>query len=306
MTQNLLWILEQQTRQIQSSTEGLLIPKMDKFPANPTVDQQGMMVYLTTSTGGKFPGFYYWDFPTLDWIGIASSLNFEVNSNNFEDFMFDDYAGAGKNDNQYSFTRSLDGDGTYSGIEGIVNTYVGGNDYAGRHILSTGTTVTGKAGLGSFNLLDRLRPGGKIIYYDIRVRIENLSNATDAFVAYFGLTDLVMTDKVMADFPPTNGIYFSYTHSSNSGQWIATSRSAGSSTDINSALAVSAGQWYKISALVYETANKVEFFIDEVLIGEATTNIPVIDLKFVFAIQKTAGTTARNASIDLISWQMVR
>lgn len=45
-----------------SNTDGILIPKVDVFPAtNPTAAQQGMMVYLTTTSGTDLPGFYYWD-----------------------------------------------------------------------------------------------------------------------------------------------------------------------------------------------------------------------------------------------------
>ncbi|MEZ4837554.1 hypothetical protein [Flavobacterium sp.] len=63
-----------------SNTDGILIPKVDVFPAtNPTATQQSMLVYLTTATvfsGNPKPiGFYYWDNVTTDWIGIASSTN---------------------------------------------------------------------------------------------------------------------------------------------------------------------------------------------------------------------------------------
>ncbi len=45
-----------------SNTDGILIPKIDVFPVtNPTAAQIGMMVYLTTASGGNQPGFYYWD-----------------------------------------------------------------------------------------------------------------------------------------------------------------------------------------------------------------------------------------------------
>ena len=45
-----------------SNTDGILIPKVDVFPAtNPTAAQQGMMVYLTTTSGTNLPGFYFWD-----------------------------------------------------------------------------------------------------------------------------------------------------------------------------------------------------------------------------------------------------
>ena len=63
-----------------ASNDGILIPKVDAFPAtNPTVAQQGMLVYLTTSTTflatTRQPGFYYWNNPTSDWIGISSAAN---------------------------------------------------------------------------------------------------------------------------------------------------------------------------------------------------------------------------------------
>lgn len=66
-----------------SNTDGLLIPKVDAFPAvNPTAAQQGMMVYLTTASGAKAPGFYYWDNTTSAWIGIGGSAKgWDLNGN---------------------------------------------------------------------------------------------------------------------------------------------------------------------------------------------------------------------------------
>lgn len=57
-----------------SNTDGILIPKVDAFPAvNPTAAQQGMLVYLTTTVGADVPGFYYWDNATVDWIPIGNN-----------------------------------------------------------------------------------------------------------------------------------------------------------------------------------------------------------------------------------------
>ncbi|NHM05632.1 hypothetical protein G4D82_00220 [Flavobacterium sp. CYK-4] len=63
-----------------ANTDGILIPKIDAFPAtNPGADQQSMLVYLTTATvfsGNAKPiGFYYWDNTSSDWIGITSTAN---------------------------------------------------------------------------------------------------------------------------------------------------------------------------------------------------------------------------------------
>lgn len=59
-----------------TNTDGLLIPKVDTFPAtNPTAVQQGMLVYLTTTVGTNQPGFYYWNNPTISWIPIGNNNN---------------------------------------------------------------------------------------------------------------------------------------------------------------------------------------------------------------------------------------
>ena len=57
-----------------SNTDGILIPRINVFPAtNPTASQQSMMVYLTTTSGSNQPGFYYWDNTSTSWKGIGST-----------------------------------------------------------------------------------------------------------------------------------------------------------------------------------------------------------------------------------------
>lgn len=58
--------------------DGILIPKIDTFPStNPTSLQQGMLVYLTSTTTfatiSRSRGFYYWDNTTTNWIGIQTN-----------------------------------------------------------------------------------------------------------------------------------------------------------------------------------------------------------------------------------------
>ncbi|MFC0605352.1 tail fiber domain-containing protein [Winogradskyella pulchriflava] len=61
-----------------ANTDGILIPKIDNFPAtNPTAVMDGMMVYLTADviiasvTYNK--GFYYWDNNVTSWINIQGA-----------------------------------------------------------------------------------------------------------------------------------------------------------------------------------------------------------------------------------------
>ena len=65
-----------------TNKDGILIPKINVFPAtNPTVAQQSMMVYLTTLSGGKQPGFYYWDNATVTWKSVAGNAGWELLGN---------------------------------------------------------------------------------------------------------------------------------------------------------------------------------------------------------------------------------
>ena len=70
---NALLDIRTSNQAVPTNTDGILIPKINVFPAtNPTVAQQGMMVYLTTVSGTNQPGFYYWNQPTITWIPILS------------------------------------------------------------------------------------------------------------------------------------------------------------------------------------------------------------------------------------------
>lgn len=65
-----------------ANTDGILIPKVDAFPVtNPTAAQNSMLVYLTTVSGGKQPGFYYWDNATISWKGIDGDKGWSLTGN---------------------------------------------------------------------------------------------------------------------------------------------------------------------------------------------------------------------------------
>jgi len=56
-----------------SNKDGLLIPRVNAFPAvNPGHSQDGMMIFLTTDIGLNPKGFYYWNDTPKKWIGIGA------------------------------------------------------------------------------------------------------------------------------------------------------------------------------------------------------------------------------------------
>ncbi len=311
------------------NTDGILIPRMSAFPTGVGANQNGMLIYLTAAVGSKSIGFYYWDNSTTSWLGLYSSTSTvnDVAVTNFEDFIFDEYDGAGgpntngKNDNQYSFTPvSNNVGGPISDVDGtsaFFNTYapggVGGNDYTGLHYMSTGTsavtnspTAGGRAGLGASDWSNRIRIGGKEVIYEIRVKFAALSTASQTYISYLGLSDLVGFTAVnitslQAGNSIQNGLYFKYTTAG-----LVGSKTIGGVTTSTAATAISAGVWYKLKAII-GTSGTADFYLNDVNIGSLTT-MTTNPMKFNFLIEKTNGTS-NNPSImyiDYVSWRMVR
>ncbi|MEK8179230.1 tail fiber domain-containing protein [Flavobacterium buctense] len=100
-----------------ANTDGLLIPKINAFPVtNPTVDQQGMLVYLTTTIGANTPGFYYWNNPTTAWLPVKGTDGGTLDQAY-------DFGGAGNG-------RTITADSgavTIAGTDGLVSTGTSGS-----------------------------------------------------------------------------------------------------------------------------------------------------------------------------------
>ena len=59
-----------------AATDGVLIPRIDDFPVvTPGVDQNGMLVFLTTTVGANTPGFYYWEQASTSWVPVGNNGN---------------------------------------------------------------------------------------------------------------------------------------------------------------------------------------------------------------------------------------
>ncbi len=110
------------------NTDGILIPKIDAFPVlNPTILQQGMLVYLNVTSGAKPIGFYYWDFPTLSWIGFQSSNSIDWNlTGNATTSSSSNFIGT-KDDNDLVFRRNNLRAGILGSPTGNKNTSFGSN-----------------------------------------------------------------------------------------------------------------------------------------------------------------------------------
>jgi len=61
-----------------ANDDGILIPRIDAFPAvNPTAAQNSMLVYLTTNVGVFTKGFHYWDNSLTKWVPFSGNSEWE-------------------------------------------------------------------------------------------------------------------------------------------------------------------------------------------------------------------------------------
>jgi len=164
--------------------------------------------------------------------------------------------------------------------------------------ISTGTTTTGGTNFNASIIV----PTGKLgnLQYTSTSALSALSDGTNTYTFRAGVGDGATGGSVFQS-DPTNGIYFRYTHGTNSGNLQAVCRAAGVETVINTSVApvVYAYTTALSRALRFEVnagATSVEFFIDGVSVGTTTTNIPSVYLTVTgYGIKKSAGTTAREA-----------
>lgn len=180
-----------------SNIDGILIPKIDEYPAtNPTAAQDGMLVYAT-GNGSVTKGFYYWNNTTTSWVAFlgatiekiddlldgksdndgtnnGSSIFLGINAGANDDGSNNANVGLGyqalqANTNGYHNT-ALGYEALLSNIYGIRNTAVGVN------ALENNTSGNYNVGIGHNALFDNISGSANIaIGHDV------FANNTDGF-----------------------------------------------------------------------------------------------------------------------------
>jgi len=170
--------------------------------------------------------------------------------------------------------------------------------------LATGTTNAGYANItagGSVTPASFLFGAG-IYTIEDDIWINNLSDGTDTYVLRFGFGDL-------GTGTPVDGAYFYYTDIGGGGatpNWYRNTVSNSVLTSTDTGVAVVAGSWIRLKAVVNSDATSVEYFINGTSVGSNVANIPSgagRGTGAIYSIIKTAGTTSRVANID---WAWLR
>lgn len=154
----------------------------------------------------------------------------------------------------------------------------------------TGTTTTGRGGLTVAQAT--ILFGGGTLTLDWRFQLPILPDGTESFALYLGFGDNMAA-------APTDGAFL-YLDQANANFRYRT-RSNGSQTDVDSALAAVAATWYRVRITVNAAATSINFTINGANSQDIATNIPSgagRETGIMANIFKSAGTTSRSLYLD--------
>jgi uncharacterized delta-60 repeat protein len=170
---------------------------------------------------------------------------------------------------------------------------------------AAGTTATGRAHVGNASVNAFIIPNtpSTVAVYETSFRIPTLSDATNRFIVQAGLADSLTAEA-------TDGIYLRYTDNFNGGKFHYVTRRSAAQSTLSGNTTVVANTWYKFrfELSFVDGDPKVLFYLNGVLEGELTTNIPTgsgRNTSIVQGIRKTVGTTSRVCEYDYILFNMV-
>lgn len=180
---------------------------------------------------------------------------------------------------------------------GTMTTTNGTADHPGILQLNTGVSATGEVCILSQPL--GLLFGGGVTTYEAVVNIPTLSDGTETFTARFGFGDQGSGGGAITD-----GAWFEYTHSVNSGNWTINTSSNSSPTSANTSTAVGTG-WVRLKVECNAAGTSMAFYVNgsQVTNSPITTTIPTgasRNFGVMASMLKSNGTTLRAANIDLI------
>jgi hypothetical protein len=138
--------------------------------------------------------------------------------------------------------------------------------------------------------------GGKIVWQGA-IKLSALSDGSETYAIRVGFFDSTGT--------VTDGAWFEYTHSANSGNWTGKTANNTATSTVNGGVAANTN-WQKFTMIVAADGSTVDFYVDGVQLGTPlSTNIPTSagrETGMRMAIIKSVGTTERTMTIDYISF----
>lgn len=162
--------------------------------------------------------------------------------------------------------------------------------------LDAGTTASGLAVLATNATSARLGGGQALFEADVRIPI--IATSGEDFSLLIGLID------VITGAAGTDGVYFRMSSASTAAALVVT-RSNSTETATVTGWTPVLNTYYRFKFIVNAAASRVDFYVNDALIGSSTTNIPSAagrELGVGISLLKTAGTTSRVVDVDYIKY----
>ena len=139
--------------------------------------------------------------------------------------------------------------------------------------------------------------GSGEVWVNWNMRLAALSDGTDTYTIQLGLADYASMDA--ASTAIVDGVYFSYTHSANSGNWVINSTNTSTTTSGNTSNAADT-EFHTFSINVNAAGSSVSFYIDNVQVANSplATNIPTAAVAPFVKAYLSAGTSSGH-EVDL-------
>lgn len=161
---------------------------------------------------------------------------------------------------------------------------------------TTGTTAAGRSFVGLVSSDQLTLGGGEVRVTCILRTPSQLSDGTERYTLRMGIID------TRTNGGATDGLFFSYTDTVNSGNWSVDAVSAGAPySPVDTGVPVVVATWQRLEIVVNAAATEATFYIDGTLVHTETTTIPSGTARATGAgwiIFKSVGTTARVLYVD--------
>lgn len=217
----------------------------------------------------------------------ALDLKENIFNPNNESIFFDDFITGPNESLGWSYVNA-NGGGTLTGTYGIGPT----NRPMGIQTIRTGGgNPSGRSCI--FKNTNSIALGYAEVEQIWRFALEQLSTPVQRFIVYVGLHDN------RASGAPVDGCYFVYSDSIGP-NWRCITRSNNVQTEINSGIVANL-DYNDFRILVNENGTQADFFINNVLVGTSTTNIPNTPTRatgIACKIEKLVGIDSRSLHID--------
>lgn len=194
-------------------------------------------------------------------------------------YVFSDFESAVSTAGSGDWTAVVNGTGAV-----VTNAASAADDTVGSVSMALGTVATNNAAVRTgANILLLGRGAAR---FQAKFQVATLSDGTNTYTLRTGFIDSSTAEC-------TDGVYFRYTHGTNSGKFEAVCRSNNVETTADTGITVATNGNYLVRIEINAAGTSAAFYIADTLVATITTNIPVATGRYTgtgIALLRTVGT----------------